>query len=198
MSSLSKEELLPLAEILELALRGEGIPMPYPGPETEDDNCNHALCTECGGICCKSAGCTYSPQDFIKLSPERKLTPEGILNEVEKGYITLELYDGDPYCVEGFIWTPRMRNIDGPIIEDRITYRRVEGQCIALKENGCAFSYEDRPTEGKLLIPRKTNGEINCESRYGIDQALREWRPYQEILHEVVESVRGKNYPCTI
>jgi hypothetical protein len=134
----------------------------------------------------------------MKLSPKRKLTPEGILIEVEKGYITLELYDGDPYYVEGFIWAPRMRTKGGPIIEDRIMYRQVEGPCIALRENGCAFSYEDRPTEGKLLIPRKTNGEIYCVPRYDIGRALREWEPHQEILYEVVKSVRGKNYPCTI
>lgn len=196
MSSLSKKELLTLAVILELLLRDDS-PMPYPGPETEKDNCNHALCTECGGKCCKNVGCTFSPQDFIKLSPEGELTPEGILNEVKKGYITLELYV-DLCYVEGFIWTPRMRNIGGPIIEDQIIYRQVNGPCVALRKNGCAFSYEERPTEGKLLIPRKTNGKMNCESRYGIDQALKEWRPYQRILCEVVESVRGKNYPCTI
>ena len=192
MSSLSRIELLSLAIILELMLRDDSIPMPYPGPETEKDNCNYALCAECGGKCCKKVGCTFSPQDFIRLSPEGKLTPEGIVNEVKKGYITLELY------VEGFIWTPRMRNIGGPIIEDQIIYRQVNGPCVALRKNGCAFSYEERPTEGKLLIPRKTNGKMNCESRYGIDQALKEWRPYQRILCEVVESVRDKNYPCTI
>jgi hypothetical protein len=84
MSSLSRIELLSLAIILELMLRDDSIPMPYPGPETEKDNCNHALCKECGGKCCKNVGCTFSPQDFMKLSPERKLTPEVILNEVKK------------------------------------------------------------------------------------------------------------------
>ena len=198
MSSLSEEELLLFAEILESMLRGDSTYTPYPGPETEKDNCNYALCTECGGKCCKKVGCTFSPQDFIRLSSKRKLTPEGILNEVEKGYITLELYDGEPHFVEGFIWTPRMRNVGGPIIEDLIAYRQVKGPCIALRENGCAFSYEDRPTEGKLLIPRKTNGKMNCKPRYSIGRALREWEPHQEILYEVVESVRGKEYPCTI
>lgn len=198
MSTLLENALLALVAIAESILEGDNSPVPYPGPETEKDNCNHTLCAECGGECCKKVGCTFSPQDFIRLSPEHKLTPEGILNEVKKGYITLELYDGDQHYVEGLIWAPRMRNKGGPIIEDLIIGRRLEGECIALGENGCAFSYEDRPTEGKLLIPRKTDGEINCESRYGLRRALREWKQYQEIILKVVESVRGKDYPSTI
>ena len=112
MSTLLENALLALVAIAESILEGDNSPVPYPGPETEKDNCNHTLCAECGGECCKKVGCTFSPQDFIRLSPEHKLTPEGILNEVKKGYITLELYDGDQHYVEGLSQSMPNKPID--------------------------------------------------------------------------------------
>ncbi len=137
---------------------------------------NPDMCAKCGGKCCKRCGCFFSPDDFSVLNFE------ALVNEIEKGYITIELIDLDQFYMEGFAWVMRMRNKNGPIVERRMI--RPNSECIMLTERGCAFGYEHRPTGGRLLIPCE-HGE--CESDYSTEKAIREWLNYQRLLRQLVE-----------
>lgn len=163
----------------------------YDKPDNEDKNCNYELCGECGGRCCKRCGCSFSPDDFEDLSFD------GLLKEIEKGYITLELIDGDPFCIEGMIWLVRMRNLNGPIVESHV-YGRERNGCIVLKKNGCPFDYQHRPAGGRLLIPGAKGFEKDCHGPYGTEEALREWKAHQKVLVKLTKFIGDKDYPCTI
>ena len=163
----------------------------YDKLDDESKNCNYKLCKKCGGKCCQRCGCNFSPDDFSDLSFD------GLLKEIQKGYITLELVDGDQFYIDGIIWLVRMRNVGSPIIEKRL-YHRDQSGCIALKENGCPFDYAHRPAGGRLLIPGKKGFEKDCHSPYGTEEALREWKAHQKVLSQIAESVGYANYPCQI
>jgi hypothetical protein len=154
----------------------------------ETKQCNYELCKECGGKCCKCCGCHFSPDDFSDLSFD------GLLKEIQKGYITLEIVDGEHYAISDILWLVRMRNMNSPVIERRI-YERERAACVALKENGCALDFTHRPSGGKLLIPAKNR---ECTSSYTVRESLLEWRVYKDILVKLVNFIGEKDYPCTI
>ena len=52
-------------------------------------NVNSTICAECGGTCCKSCGCHFSPSDFEDLSFD------GLKKELQKGYISIDYVDGE-------------------------------------------------------------------------------------------------------
>ncbi len=165
----------------------------YKKDDNEAKNCDYELCKKCGGKCCRLCGCEFSPDDFSDLSFE------GLLKEIEKGYITLELVDGDQFYIAGWIWHVRMRNADQPIVVMPGTPNNKKG-CIALKEDGCVFDYKHRPASGRLLIPARDERYFHweCHTDYGTHEALREWKAHQKVLHDLAKFVGDKNYPCTI
>lgn len=159
-------------------------------------NIDYEICAECGGDCCKRCGCEFSPDDFENISFESLKT------EIEKGYISIELIDREIILEDRSVYVLRVRNNCMPIVDSG--YRRGTG-CILLTEKGCKLDYEHRPTGGKLLIPSKEIkisllGENHrlCHSSYGIEECCYEWRPYQDILFQLADYFKDKNFPCSI
>ncbi len=149
---------------------------------------NAELCAQCGGKCCKRCGCAFSPDDFEDLSFEALKT------EIEKGYITIEVVDGDQFYIAGFVLMLRVRNVGGLVYENRL-YNRPRGQCILLTEHGCKLDWDHRPSGGKLLIPGEGG---NCQSRYSTERALREWEKHQGVLIRLSHYFDEKEIECTL
>lgn len=163
------------ADIFELLNENNGAR--YYNKDYDDPlNQNAELCAKCGGHCCKRCGCFFSPDDF------RVLNFEYLKQEIEKGYITIELVDLSEYYMEGFAYVVRARNANGPIVEKRLV--RPCGPCILLGEHGCALDYNHRPTGGRLLVPREDG---NCHAKYSTEHAIREWLNYQKLLRELAD-----------
>jgi len=147
---------------------------------------NSEVCSECGGKCCKKCGCHFSPDDFKEISFDFLKT------EMEKGYISIDYVDGEMIFEPLGIYILRARNQGFPVVDTG--YKRGT-PCILLTEKGCKLDYEHRPAGGRLLIPVKNGG---CYSNYDIEDCCYEWKPYQKILHELIEYFKDKEIPCSI
>ena len=153
---------------------------------------NKKLCSICKGHCCKSSGCELSPEDF-----KDGVTYEAIKERIDKGLISIDWWEGnvfqelDEYDARSeeniskslFL---RMRNKNAPVVDPSFG-----GECVALTENGCKLSYDERPKGGRALIPdlelQKEGFRIKCHSDWGkIDSAI-EWFEYRDILFKLMK-----------
>lgn len=125
---------------------------------------NKSLCAACGGKCCKSGPCFFMPEDF------KDLSVEGLLKEFkEKDYLCICLEDVPFISIRLEQWKK---------VIDPLTYYR-GGTCPLLTPSGCPFSYEERPTSAKLLVPSPNN---DCESILPDYKVDLEWLPYRPVL----------------
>jgi len=155
----------------------------------ENKNCDYEKCKACGGKCCKRCGCFFSPDDF------KDLSFEGVKKEIDKGYITIELIDGDLFCVNGFVYTPRIRNVGDSVLCGLFDYVPRKS-CMLLTENGCKLDYEHRPSGGKLLIPGKVGKDVDCYTKYGTREVLKEWKAHQQLMLDLVHYYERHDVPC--
>lgn len=131
---------------------------------------NKELCTKCKGRCCKSCGCHYSPEDF------KDLSYEGLKREIDKGYISIDWWEGNPFEDERNISRGlflRIRNINSSIVD-----ASWGGRCVLLTEQGCPLDYENRPKGARLLIP----SEKGCKLEYDKQDCAKDWYRYSDIL----------------
>lgn len=138
---------------------------------------NKQLCKECGGRCCKRMGCHYSPEDF------KEITYESLKKEIEKGFISIDWWEGNPFENEidddiDRAYYLRIRNKDGKIVDPSWG-----GECILLTDDGCPLSYEERPKGARMLEP----DEYGCISYYNKQQAARDWYKYNDILSKLAD-----------
>lgn len=144
---------------------------------------NLDICGKCGGKCCKKSGCDYYPED-IKTSAYKE-----ILEILECGNISIvsllviNEYKGK-MLVEPFLYL-RARNIDRDVI-DLFSFKK---QCSMLGDDGCKYSFEERPTGAKMLIP-KENGMCSRDSEE-INKFKEKWAPYQKTLSKIVKKITG-------
>lgn len=144
---------------------------------------NKELCSKCKGLCCKSCGCHYSPNDF------KNITFESLKTEIEKGHISIDWWNGSPFDDKEHknidkVYYLRIRNVDSNIVDPSFGDR-----CSLLTETGCSLTYNERPMGGKMLIPN----ENGCEQEYDKQQSAIDWYEYNDILKELVELYRDPN-----
>ena len=162
------------------------VPKDYDNPK----NLNPELCAECGGECCKTCGCHFSPDDFPKL------TWESLEEEFWKGMITIEYVDGEQVYESFGAYIVRMRNVDGPAIEGGYFRSQRAAPCIMWTEKGCRLPYEKRPTGGRLLVPSRTEGGFyTCRNSYNLSDCWHEWKAFDRLLSDFVEAHRGAEVP---
>lgn len=160
---------------------------------------NPESCAKCKGICCISSGCLISPDDFnLKDCFTNEILDKDkayqiLEKEIRKGYISIEEIDGDQVCVtNGIIYILHVRDYDAPI---GISLRKEKhSHCILLTDNGCPFTYEERPTGGKMLVPNYPE----CESDYNLRDCCKEWLPFQYVLRELYQKYRYRKIKCSI
>ena len=181
--NLSKEEFEKLFnELYYPTLEYRSLPKDY----SYAKNVNSEICSKCGGKCCKMCGCHFSPDDFEEISFE------SLKKEIEKGYISIDLVDGELIYSEINVYILRARNVNSPIVDYDYGER---GQCILLTESGCKLDYENRPSGGKLLVPREAT---KCHQNYTIKNCCYEWLPHKKILKNLADYFEDKDFPCSL
>lgn len=130
-------------------------------------------CAKCEGGCCKAMGCHFSPSDF----PE--ITFEALKSEIEKGFISIDWWEGDEpqYYL-------RMRHENAPIVDGSWG-----GRCVLLTDKGCPLPFEKRPLGARALKPRGSIYGV-CRSSYSKEKCKNEWQAYDNILKELVKHFR--------
>lgn len=166
-------------------------------------NTNAAICTACGGACCKNLPGEVLPGD---LSPT--LDPYEVIveahNLLESGLYTFDWY-------ERFI--PEGGNIDNAFSSERGYYLRPVtvgmedswrdpshgGRCTLLHDEGCELTEEDRPSGCRSLIPqeplarKRAGGCHPAEGYTGKRSAAQAWFPFKEYIIKLFEldALRG-------
>lgn len=144
---------------------------------------NSLLCTECGGDCCKKSGCGYLPSDFSSF------TKSEIVKALSTGKISIssvlqlrKLKDGKLVVDPLLILRARNRNRD---IVDLISLKT---PCSMLKEDGCSYDKEHRPSGGVRFIPMPNR---ECYPLDNQEEVLKQWEPYQGLLGRMVKRFSG-------
>lgn len=152
---------------------------------------NPEICKECGGKCCISAPCHWSPQDIEDLSYDglKKLLEDkkyiSILqmpSEVCECCLREVFATGDYY----YVLRTRTRGTGIAVIKAEI---HRDDPCMLLKPDGCQISFQERPRGARLLIPMKN---YKCKSLYDFDDCVYDWEDYQEVLSELFQYFREK------
>lgn len=172
--------------------------LPYRSVEKDYSNSNYSkpeICKKCGGQCCRTCGCEFSPDDFKEISFEY------LKGEMEKGYISITYVDGESVFEDFGIYILRMRNKDRPVID----LESAPNQCIIWnKDTGCPFDYEHRPSGGKLLVPTEEVCEglfmdiKKCHTDYTMILCCYEWKPHQRVLLKLVDYFKDRDIPCSL
>ncbi len=156
-------------------------------------NINPQICSECKGLCCKTCGCHFSPNDFDKISYKY------LKKELEKGYISIDCIKGILINESSDIYFLRIRNQNAPIVDIQ---SKSKATCMLLTSKGCLLTYQKRPSGGKLLIPsNKFNNYFGIELRkctqtYPIKACCIDWKPYQKILKKLCNYFCDKDFKC--
>lgn len=143
---------------------------------------NRELCAKCKGACCKTMGCHYSPSDF------KDLSYEGLKKEIEKGYISIDYWEGNPFKDNRDIpraYFLRIKNKGCEIVDASFG-----GVCSLLTENGCKLTFNNRPKGGRDLIPAE-NGR--CRSLYSKQDCAIEWYKYNHVLTKLAKEYETEN-----
>lgn len=140
------------------------------------------ICRECGGFCCKKSGCDYSPRDFDDLSINKlhEMLLEGNISIIS--YLEFKRSGNGKLYAEPFLYL-RARNTDRDVV-DLVSYKK---RCSMLREDGCSYSFEERPFGGRNLIPGKTR----CIPEVDPYDIVMEWGRYQKVLHRLVKRITG-------
>ncbi len=148
-------------------------------------------CAECGGNCCKSyAGCAW-PQD---LEP---LTEKHLLKLFRSGAWAIDWYEGDPrpedsyeeedyLGSEAYVVRPAHTNEPGELLDPSWG-----GECVMLRSTGCALKHEDRPTQCRMLKPRKDES-CTASTDWHKQQAAIAWIPYHDLLNKVIKTIQDE------
>lgn len=145
---------------------------------------DHLQCQACGGRCCKSTGCYFSPSDFNKIS-YRKLR-----KIIKRGYISIAKVPAIYTGLKENAYVLKVRDLYEKVCEIGYDYA---GGCILFDiDKGCPFSDEDRPYGGKALKPEFFVGR-GCSVGYNSRQCAEEWMPYQKILKKLYDEFKEKD-----
>lgn len=137
------------------------------------------ICKECKGNCCKSTGCSLSPEDMIReirnKSEGAELSTEAIENWLKDSNCALDSF-GYP---GGRLFYVRMRH-------KCFTFIGIDamGECAALTDTGCLLTYEERPKGGRMLIASEDH---HCRQNYTREMMVSDWLPYQDRLKQIWE-----------
>ena len=149
------------------------------------------VCSKCGGRCCNKSGCDYWVSDFDDLSYS------GLLKVLSEGNISIVaaadfMRVGDKLVFNPFLYL-RARNNNRDIV-DLISMKT---RCSMLTDTGCSYSYEERPSGGKNLVPKKfIFGK--CMPIYSPRQKVLEWEPYQGVLRKIVKKYTGMSVEAKV
>ena len=143
-------------------------------PWVREKTCNPELCSNCGGRCCKTCGCSYFPEQ-LPMKNEELMTKKGIT-------ISSMAFDSHARKLPKPILYVRASNIGEGLRETKPV-----GTCKFLTDKGCSLSYEERPLGGTLIVPFQGLG--GCYALYSDEEFIELWLPYQQLLQEIVDEI---------
>lgn len=160
---------------------------------TKNKATNKELCKKCGGACCKTCGCQFSPEDF------KEVNFDSLYHEIEKGYIAFDVFDDADWRGDTFVYYLRVRNKGESLCDSLRPILRKKQGCILLTKRGCKLTYENRPTGGRNLLPIYDHDHhLNCHQTYDTVECAHEWLPYKELLGQLIQVFRDRDIECTI
>lgn len=134
---------------------------------------NPEMCKKCGGECCKRCGCAYFPEDLGELSYEK------LVELWKKGVAVIDCMsyrDGNFYKpLPEPIYYLRAPNVNE---HGKMVALKGMGPCYFLTEKGCKLSYDQRPSEGRYMVPFWSG----CYTLYKEQEFIDLWNPYQDLL----------------
>lgn len=142
------------------------------------------ICSKCKGVCCKKSGCDYSASDF------EHLNTNFLYEKLKEGKISIVSYQ-DFKQIKGKITSTsflylRARNKNRDIVD----LLSLKTTCLLLKENGCSYSKDERPSGGLNLIPSEDG---LCYPYRDPMEIVQSWEPYQTTLAKLVKRITGNN-----
>lgn len=157
------------------------------------------ICKECKGNCCRSMGCSLSPEDMIRgiRAQQEMAGAEGMqhtnIEEMKEEEFTSEK-EPDIEEIENWLINSNCALDSFGYPGGRLLYVRMRhkcftfigvdamGECAALTDTGCLLSYEDRPKGGRMLIASEDH---RCTQKYTREMMVEDWIPYQEQLKQI-------------
>lgn len=137
------------------------------------------ICAKCNGDCCKQHPGSTSPKDF----------GEPLLDNLIKAFKTgkwaIDWWEGDPRNTDILSRACFVR----PAIKGHkeLYHPTWGGECVFFAENvGCELSVDDRPSECRMLEPKKNGCVQHGSSKQ--DCAIA-WIPYADIIRDAAEAV---------
>ena len=133
---------------------------------------NKAICSECGGKCCKNGPGEIFPDDLGD-NPDAVMAKA--MEMVKTGDYCFDWWEGDP--------TGGDLNQVFYLRAAVVTHRRIAfhpgwgGPCVFLGEGGCRLPHDERPTSCRDLEPREDECIMHGGSKPGCAIA---WIPYQD------------------
>lgn len=128
----------------------------------------HELCKKCGGRCC-AYPCGFTP-DQMKTQP---ITYESLSELLKEGLYSLDYWYEDR--TDSRWYYIRMRAVGAPVADEALNHH----PCVMLTPEGCKFSDDERPNQGRYLIPISIE---HCEEGLGKRNMGALWLPYNDIL----------------
>lgn len=164
------------------------------------------ICKECKGNCCKSTGCSLSPEDMIRAiraqqemsgaegmqhedmgeAKTKETTSKKTISENALSVEEIERWLMNSNCaLDSFSFGyPGRRLLYVRMRHKCFTFIGIDamGECVALTDTGCRLSYEDRPRGGQMLIASEDH---RCTQKYTREMMMKDWIPYQEQLKQI-------------
>lgn len=145
---------------------------------------NKEMCKICGGYCCKKSGCDYAPSDF------KALGVNDLAKILESGNISIVAALKFSFAKDKLIATPflylRARNKNREVVD----LLSMKTTCSMLREDGCTYSYEERPSGGVNLVPKKNSKDICLPNKDPLS-IMKGWESYQRPLGKLVKRITG-------
>ena len=144
---------------------------------------NKAMCSECGGKCCKRGTGIFHPKDFIENGKFNKEKLKLLLKSTD--YMLDYREDPESFGCKSLHF-PRPRHVgDG----DSLIYATWGGQCRLLTSDGCSLGSEEKPHQCRNLEP-KVDGECIEHGRTNFEIAI-DWSDYQNIVDEIIKELES-------
>jgi len=153
-------------------------PQPAAGVRTGYQNAE--VCAACGGECCKKAPGAAWPEDFEEVNEAL------FLRLAESGDWAVDWWEGplpgeeDQEWGPRYFWRPKAR-------EDRGLFAPLWfGTCRLLRDDGCALTFDERPSGCRMLVPVPERLGCRYCSPGGYENpkedAARKWLPHRQLF----------------
>lgn len=178
---------------------------------------NKEICSKCGGMCCKSAGCALTIDQF------KKFNKDTVLELLKTGMATIDWYEGDPRddfsCPMNELEEKITKECEGIPLQPLAYYIRMRevddydfvvgswgGECIIHKEYGiCPLELSYRPGEAVHMIPNegRTSNDPKVKilsscfadsDEYAKIYYSARYLPYYIVFEEVIEELFDLDY----